>query len=34
MNNLKVIDYDFIKYGDAETRASILKRWETEIGAN
>lgn len=33
MSDFKVIDYDFVKYGDPAVRASILKRWEDEIGS-
>jgi len=30
----KLIDYDFAKYGSAETRKHLLSRWDAEIGAN
>ena len=33
VSGFKVIDYDFMKYGDTELRAKLLKRWEDEIGS-
>ena len=29
---IKVVDYDFAKYGSSETRKRLLERWEKEIG--
>jgi iron(III) transport system substrate-binding protein len=31
--DVKVIDYDFAKYGSSETRKRLLERWEKEISA-
>lgn len=31
LQDLKLIDYDFAKYGDAETRRSLLSRWDNEV---
>jgi iron(III) transport system substrate-binding protein len=31
--DVKVIDYDFAKYGASETRKRLLERWEKEINA-
>ena len=31
MAEVKVIDYDFAKYGSSETRKRLLERWEKEI---
>ncbi|MEP6783833.1 MAG: ABC transporter substrate-binding protein [Acidobacteriota bacterium] len=33
LTDVKVIDYDFAKYGSSETRKRLLERWEKEIGA-
>ena len=30
---VKVINYDFGKYGSSETRKRLLERWEKEINA-
>lgn len=32
-SDIKLIDYDFAKYGSAETRKALLERWDREIGA-
>ena len=32
--DIKLIDYDFVAYGDPERRKSLLERWDREIGAN
>jgi iron(III) transport system substrate-binding protein len=32
LEDVKLIDYDFATYGDAETRARLLARWDSEIG--
>ncbi|KXF75759.1 iron ABC transporter substrate-binding protein [Paramesorhizobium deserti] len=32
--NIKLIDYDFTKYGDPTVRKQLLERWDREIGAN
>ena len=29
---MKLIDYDFAKYGSAETRKALLARWDAEVG--
>jgi iron(III) transport system substrate-binding protein len=29
--DVKVIDYDFAKYGSSDTRKRLLERWEKEI---
>ncbi|MFN7224573.1 MAG: ABC transporter substrate-binding protein [Paracoccaceae bacterium] len=31
--DIKLIDYDFAKYGSSEVRAALLARWDAEIGA-
>ncbi len=31
--DIKLIDYDFKTYGDAEKRKALLERWDREIGA-
>ena len=31
--DVKVISYDFAKYGSSETRKHLLARWEKEISA-
>ncbi len=33
LTDVKVIDYDFAKYGASETRKRLLERWEKEINA-
>ena len=33
LTDVKVIDYDFAKYGSSETRRHLLERWEKDIGA-
>ena len=33
LSDIKVIDYDFAKYGAADTRRRLLERWEKEINA-
>ncbi|MBJ3774313.1 ABC transporter substrate-binding protein [Acuticoccus mangrovi] len=33
LEDTKLIDYDFAKYGSAETRSHLLKRWDDEIGS-
>jgi len=33
-DDIKLIDYDFAKYGNAETRKALLERWDREIGAS
>jgi iron(III) transport system substrate-binding protein len=32
--DIKLIDYDFAKFGDPATRKALLERWDREIGAN
>ena len=32
LTDVKVINYDFAKYGSSETRKRLLERWEKEIG--
>ena len=34
LTDVKVIDYDFAKYGSATERKRLLERWEKEIGAS
>jgi iron(III) transport system substrate-binding protein len=34
MADLKLIDYDFAKYGSSEERKRLLSKWDAEIGAN
>jgi iron(III) transport system substrate-binding protein len=34
LTDVKVIDYDFAKYGSAAERRRLLERWEKEIGAS
>jgi iron(III) transport system substrate-binding protein len=31
--DIKLIDYDFKKFGDPAVRKSLLSRWDKEIGA-
>ncbi len=31
--DIKLIDYDFAKYGSSEVRTALLARWDAEIGA-
>ncbi|MCX2720974.1 ABC transporter substrate-binding protein [Roseibium salinum] len=31
--DIKLIDYDFDKYGNPDTRKALLERWDSEIGA-
>lgn len=33
LNKIKLIDYDFVKYGSAAERRRLLKKWDDEIGA-
>jgi iron(III) transport system substrate-binding protein len=33
LENTKLIDYDFAKYGSTETRKRLLSRWDAEIGS-
>ncbi|MEO8508740.1 MAG: ABC transporter substrate-binding protein [Betaproteobacteria bacterium] len=33
LTEVKVIDYDFAKYGASETRKRLLERWEREVNA-
>lgn len=33
LDTTKLIDYDFTKYGSAETRKALLARWDAEIGS-
>ena len=33
LEDVKLIDYDFATFGDAETRRRLLARWDAEIGA-
>ncbi|MCF3935683.1 ABC transporter substrate-binding protein [Acuticoccus sp. M5D2P5] len=33
LDETKLIDYDFAKYGSAETRSHLLKRWDNEIAS-
>ena len=33
LTDIKVIDYDFAKYGAADTRKRLLERWEHDINA-
>ncbi|MEO5764326.1 MAG: ABC transporter substrate-binding protein [Casimicrobiaceae bacterium] len=33
LTDIKVIDYDFAKYGAAETRKRLLERWEKDVNA-
>ena len=30
---IKLIDYDFAKFGSSDERKRLLSRWDTEIGA-
>ncbi|GGE05439.1 iron ABC transporter substrate-binding protein [Aureimonas endophytica] len=34
LGEIKLIDYDFAKFGNATTRKSLLERWDREIGAS
>jgi iron(III) transport system substrate-binding protein len=33
LTDIKVINYDFAKYGSSETRKRLLERWEKEVNA-
>ena len=33
LTKLKLIDYDFVKYGSSDERKRLLKRWDDEVGA-
>lgn len=33
LSTIKLIDYDFAKYGSSDERKRLLKRWDDEIGA-
>lgn len=33
LTKLKLIDYDFAKYGSSDERRRLLKRWDDEVGA-
>ncbi len=33
LSDIKVIDYDFAKFGSSETRRRLLQRWESDINA-
>jgi iron(III) transport system substrate-binding protein len=33
LTDIKVIDYDFAKYGASDTRKRLLERWEREVNA-
>jgi iron(III) transport system substrate-binding protein len=33
LSDIKVIDYDFAKFGASETRRHLLQRWEQDINA-
>jgi len=33
LSKLKLIDYDFAKYGSSDERKRLLKRWDDEVGA-
>lgn len=32
LSTIKLIDYDFAKYGSSETRKELLARWDAEVG--
>lgn len=34
LGEIKLIDYDFAKYGNADTRKALLERWDREIGSS
>lgn len=34
VNSIKLIDYDFAKFGSSAERTRLLQRWDSEIGAN
>jgi iron(III) transport system substrate-binding protein len=34
MSQIKLIDYDFAKFGSSEERKRLLSKWDAEIGAN
>ena len=33
LTDIKVIDYDFAKYGSSDTRKRLLERWERDVNA-
>ena len=34
VKEIKLIDYDFAKFGSSEERTRLLSKWDAEIGAN
>ena len=33
LSSIKLIDYDFKKYGSSEERTRLLKKWDEEVGS-
>jgi iron(III) transport system substrate-binding protein len=33
MNEMKLIDYDFVKYGSSTERTRLLTKWDKEVKA-
>jgi len=31
--DIKLIDYDFAKYGSSDERSRLLERWDAEVGS-
>ncbi len=31
LDTLKLIDYDFVKYGSSDERKRLLKKWDDEV---
>jgi iron(III) transport system substrate-binding protein len=33
LDELTLIDYDFVKYGSSEERTRLLKKWDDDVGS-
>ena len=33
LNTIKLINYDFVKYGSAPERKRLIERWDRDVGA-
>ncbi|MDO5641879.1 MAG: ABC transporter substrate-binding protein, partial [Paracoccus sp. (in: a-proteobacteria)] len=33
LDDIKLIDYDFVKYGSSDERTRLLTKWDAEVGA-
>ena len=34
INSIKLIEYDFAKFGSSDERTRLLSKWDQEVGAN